>query len=91
MKLQEVSSDKYRHLLGEDSCALLEIVGDSKFWEIVQTFGGCTLYIPQKDRIERTVRDEQIRTEFKAGASIRELAQKYYLTTVTIRRIVNSK
>lgn len=91
MKLQDVSSDKYRHLLGDDSCTLLDIVGDRKFWEIVQTFGGCALYIPQKDGIERTVRNEQIRAEFEGGASVRELAQKYHLTTVTIRHIVNTK
>ena len=67
--------------------SIAEEIGLSAALRLVDLRGGDGIYIPKADQICRAARDRAIRAEFD-GSNYRELAQKYRLTTVWIRRIV---
>lgn len=51
-------------------------------------FGGLNIYFPQIENLMRKKRDENICREFD-GSNYRELARKYKLSDIHIRKIVN--
>lgn len=52
--------------------------------------GGSYMYIPKMEVVSRTVRDSMIRQEFN-GYNYKQLAQRYGLSEVWIRKIVKTE
>lgn len=71
--------------------------------EIQKYAEGCIIYIPNKSgsrkewgiktnaKTEISERNENIRTEYRDGKSLRELSGKYFLAIDTIKKIIYSK
>ena len=71
--------------------------------EIQKYADGCVVYIPNKNgrrkawgiktnaKTEISERNENIRTEYRNGKSLRELNGKYFLSVDTIKKIIYSK
>ena len=71
--------------------------------EIQKYADGCFIYIPNKNgsrkewgaktnaKIEISERNENIRTEYKGGKSLKELNNKYFLSIDTLKKIIYSK
>lgn len=64
-----------------------DAIGFGAALRLVEVRGGEAIYIPKMDKLARFARDRAIRAEF-TGCNHRELARKYNLTVVMIRRIV---
>lgn len=73
--------------LNPDQRELAELIGIANYRVLIKTYGGFCIYIPKSDAFEKNDRNEKIRSEFN-GYNFRQLAIKYELTEVTIRRIV---
>jgi Mor family transcriptional regulator len=79
------------------------ILPESLIIEIQKYIQGETIYIPKKKAFHRKwgtrsgtrkaidERNSAIRTAFKGGRTIDQLAVEYYLSTETIKKIVYSK
>jgi Mor family transcriptional regulator len=61
---------------------------EAALW-VIRMRGGEYVYIPRMPSILRTARNRLIRSEFD-GSNFRHLARKYHLSTVYIRKIVNT-
>ena len=71
--------------------------------EIQEYADGCLVYIPNKNgkrkpwgsktnaKTEISERNENIRTEYRSGKSLRELNEKYFLSLDTLKKIVYSR
>ena len=71
--------------------------------EIQKYAEGCIVYIPNKRgsrkawgiktnaKAEISERNENIRTEYRSGKSLKELNGKYFLSVDTIKKIIYSK
>lgn len=66
---------------------MINAIGLEAFLSLMQSHGGTYYYIPKADQVLRKVRDDKIKTEFRGG-NYKQLAIKYGLTEITIRRIV---
>lgn len=73
--------------LDEEQRQLAELIGLEAYKALINSYAGTYLYIPNADRYERIIRDRNIRAEFD-GYNFKELAIKYGLTEIWIRRIV---
>jgi Mor family transcriptional regulator len=66
---------------------LEELIGTEATNRLVNYYAGSSIYIPK--RIANEQQYQQIRVEFKKGASYRELAMRYGYSERYIRRIVH--
>ncbi|MDE5583072.1 MAG: DNA-binding protein [Ruminococcus sp.] len=73
-------------LFGEQR-ELAETVGLEAYRKLVKNYGGMTLYIPKREIIPKDVRNKEIKKSIN-GSNYRELARKYELSEMTIRRII---
>lgn len=71
----------------EDLFWLYELVGQERFFKIIDTAGGEFLYFPKRSTLERELRREAIQKEFD-GTNLRQLAHKYGLSERHIRSIL---
>lgn len=71
----------------EDLFWLYELVGQERFFKIIDTAGGEFLYFPKRSTLERELRREAIQKEFD-GTNLRQLAHKYGLSERHIRTIL---
>ena len=74
--------------LSSEQQAICDCIGEEAYGKLVRRFGGLSLYIAKIDTIERSARDEKIRSDFN-GYNFRYLALKYNLSERTIRMIVS--
>ncbi len=80
---------KMEDIADEQQKALAELIGIENYKKLVETFGGSSIYVYKRDSFLRTLRDKKIREEFRGDYKV--LAQKYNLTEVAIRKIVDEK
>lgn len=66
---------------------LAEIIGLDAYKKLIEHFGGCQLYIPKLETILKEVRNKEIKENFN-GFNYRELAKKYHVSEMTVRKIV---
>lgn len=70
---------------------LAEVVGIEGYRRLLRVYGGTgAMYIPQPDRLLRSLRDDLIRREYD-GRNVYALARKWELTDAYIRSIVREK
>lgn len=67
-----------------------DLIGFDNYLKLIQYYAADTIYIPKPDNFERIRRNQKIVDEFD-GSNTTELARRYHLTPVTIRRIVDEK
>ena len=67
---------------------IVELVGEENAIKICREFAGESVYFPKNVLIY--LEHEEIRKEYKNGASYRELSIKYGRTTRQIREIIHS-
>lgn len=68
---------------------LVQIIGVSATVKLADHFGGLQFYVPKIDTLLGNKRNSMIREDRKRGLDYRQLAQKYKLTEVWIRQIVD--
>jgi len=70
---------------------LYELLGQSKFIQFVELFGGTNLHVPSKEDLREALRDAHIYTELRDDQhnleKTRALGDKYSLTTAGVRKI----
>jgi len=77
-----------------ESCTLQSIQDLREFlpvdaiYLLIKNYGGCSLYLPKFDQLQKLERNEQINAEYNSGVSIRVLSRKYRLTERQIRSII---
>lgn len=74
--------------LDEDQRQLAECIGLEAYKNLLRNYAGSYIYVCKPDTITANVRDEQIRKEFN-GYNYLELAKKFNLSEISIRRIVS--
>lgn len=74
--------------LSGDQRELAEIVGLEAYRKLVTNYGGCQIYISKLEMTLKKFRNDEIRRNFN-GENYRELAKKYNLSAIMIRRIVS--
>ncbi len=74
----------------EHLTALADIAGLNIVKQIVQAFGGESIYIPKPESITRRRRDHRIYERFN-GRNYRELAREYRLSLRQVRNIIRQK
>lgn len=74
--------------LKEEQLEVVEIIGLESYKKLIQYYAGTTIYIPKLSDIERRLRNEKIRDEYKENGDFKMLALKYSLTENQIRNIV---
>lgn len=68
---------------------LLKILGQEKFLELVEVFGGLALQIPNLSDLRQSLRDLAIyERNVNEGVAVALLAEEYEMTPRSIRRIV---
>ena len=68
---------------------MLEILGQQKFMEFVEIFGGLTITIPNMETLRQSLRDLTIHERnVTDGVSVSILAEEYDLTPRSVRRII---
>lgn len=82
---------------------ILDILPDEIIKQIQEYVDGEVIYIPKKEeskkawgdntstKLELKIRNETIYEDYKAGLSIKQLAEKYFLVEKSIRRIINKQ
>jgi len=82
---------------------ILEILPDEIVKQIQEYIDGEIIYIPKRDecrkawgdntstKSELEIRNAQIYEGYKAGMSIKQLAEEYFLVEKSIRRIINKQ
>ena len=79
-----------REDIPENIRPLYDIAGREVFIQLVESFGGQSVYIPKMETLERRPRTEAIRAEYN-GANMSQLAIKYGLTARHIYNIVHGR
>jgi len=69
--------------------ALVEVIGIEKFLEISKLYGGMNVYIPIYSSLIREARNREIIDKYN-GVNVNELAIKYGISVVSIRRIIKN-
>lgn len=77
--------------LSKDQQEIIECIGMENYYKLSRNYGGQTIYIGRAKIVERQERDKKILDEFRKGASYKELAIKYRLSEIWIRKLVNGK
>ncbi|MDO4765180.1 MAG: Mor transcription activator family protein [Eubacteriales bacterium] len=81
LKLQDIADEQQK--------SIAELIGMENYIKLVENYGGSSIYIYKPDSFIRILRDKQIKEEFRGDYKV--LAQKYNLTEVAIRKIVDEK
>ena len=68
---------------------IADVVGLESAVKIAAVFGGNVLYVPALEELQRLARDENIRRQFRCGATARTLAERFGLSERSIWRIQN--
>lgn len=76
----------FEQLSGEQR-ELAETVGLDAYKKLIEHFGGCQLYVPKLETVLKEARNKEIKENF-TGFNYRELAKKYHVSEMTIRKIV---
>lgn len=69
---------------------LREFLPIDSIYLLLKNYGGCSMYLPKLDQLVKLYRNEQIRSKYNSGSSIRNLSREYHLTERQIRSIINS-
>nr|WP_312984734.1 Mor transcription activator family protein [Clostridioides sp.] len=69
--------------------ALVEVIGIEKFLEISKLYGGMNIYIPIYSSLIREARNREIIDKYN-GVNVNELAIKYGISVISVRRIVKN-
>ena len=81
LRIEDIADEQQRDLA--------EMIGLENYIRLVETYGGSSIYIYKQDSFVRLLRDKKIREEFRGD--YRALAQKYNLSEMAIRNIVDRK
>ncbi len=87
IELSKIDTSK----LSEDQKDIVNCIGIESYYKLSQYYGGSQIYVARPNAIDKKIRNEMIIDEFDRGASYKELALKYGLSTVWIRNIVDGK
>lgn len=74
--------------LDEDQRDLAECIGLESYKKLVESYAGSYVYVRKPDTVTVNVRNAQIRKEFN-GYNYLDLAKKFNLSEISIRRIVS--
>ncbi|MBD5142105.1 MAG: DNA-binding protein [Ruminococcus sp.] len=66
---------------------IAEVIGLESYRKLVEQYGGTHVYICKAETILRELRNNEIRSQFN-GCNYRELAKKYCVSEMTVRKIV---
>jgi len=69
--------------------ALVEVIGIEKFLEISKLYGGMNMYIPIYSSLIREARNRDIIEKYN-GVNTDELAIKYGISAISVRRIIKN-
>ncbi len=69
--------------------AMIEVIGIENFLEISKLYGGMNMYIPIYSSIIRVGRNREIIDKYN-GVNVNELAIKYGISVVSVRRIIKN-
>ncbi|MBU5306865.1 transcriptional regulator [Clostridioides mangenotii] len=69
--------------------AMIEVIGIENFLEISKLYGGINMYIPIYSSLIRQARNRDIIGKYN-GVNVNELAIKYGISVVSVRRIVKN-
>ncbi len=67
-----------------------EVIGVDNLLKLSDTFGGTSIYIPQRKELEKNKVYSRIHKEFD-GSNLQELTQKYGVSKSTVYKIVSDK
>lgn len=67
---------------------LAELIGMDTYRTLVETYGGCNIYIYKADTILRNIRDKEIRDQYD-GHNVHELVATYGMSERAVRQIVS--
>lgn len=70
---------------------IAEMIGVENALKLAQGLGGLNVYIPKADTVLAAIRDRRIKAEYSAGNSVRELARRYNLSEVWVRKILTDQ
>ncbi len=73
-----------------DLISIAKFMGVDMFIEFCEKFGGNHIYFPSKKSILRNSRNREIKRMYN-GSNIKELADKYDISQMHIKKIVNEK
>lgn len=65
-------------------------IGVGNTLKLAELYQGTGLYLPKLDGYLRKLRDDKIREEFDGG-NYKDLAHKYKLTEVWVRKVISSR
>lgn len=74
--------------LDEEQKELVDIIGLEAYKQLLQYYGGSSIYIPKTDALERRIRNEKICQEYQKTRNTKVLSVKYGLTENQIRNII---
>ena len=75
--------------LDEDQHELVDCIGLEGYKRFVSAYGGGYFYVQIPSNICRNARNRKICKEFDGG-NYRQLAKKYDISVITVRRIINA-
>jgi uncharacterized protein YqiB (DUF1249 family) len=70
---------------------IAEHVGEDVALYLAQHWSGALLYIPKPESVVRAYRDDHLLDEFRGGATVQELAERYDLTTERVMQILRAE
>ena len=65
----------------------MNIIGADRFFRVIESFGGQTIYIPKADTLLRQARNREI-CKLYTGDNVKALSRQFRLSARQIRRIV---
>lgn len=68
---------------------LIETIGEENTLKVVKVFSGSMIYIPNYNTVMRENRDEQIRKEYAKAMPYEQVARRYNMSELNVRRIVS--
>lgn len=86
-KISDIDLNK----LSEDQRELINCIGIESYYKLAQYYGGSQIYIARPNALDKLKRNGMIIKEFEDGASYKEIAVKYGLTTVWVRKIISGE
>lgn len=88
MNYEKLISNLTVDCVNEEQRQLIDCIGIENYKKIVLEFGGQYIYFPKAETISKELRDREIIEQFD-GINYRNLANKYNLSVVQVRRIIN--
>lgn len=75
-------------VLSEDQKDIIECVGIEGYCKLSERFGGGAIYIQKSHALNKQKRNEMIIKEYDEGNSYKNIAKKYQLSEVWVRKII---